>query len=94
MNTKKEGEYYSMNICEQQMSRIAIYQNNSSFVGCIESAKPFAILSSNVQSSVLYKNTMRYIQDILNKLGNTGKNGCITLLVNRWIYPLISPLAY
>ena len=86
---------FSNNICEQQMRRIAIYRNNSFFVGSIESAKLFARLSSHVQSSVLCKkNTMRYIQDILNKVANTGKDRYATLLVNRWEDPLVIPLVY
>jgi len=86
---------FSNNICEQQMRRIAIYRNNSFFVGSIESAKLFARLSSHVQSSVLCKkNTMRYIQDILNKVGNTGKDRYATLLVNRWEDPIVIPLVY
>lgn len=86
---------FSNNICEQQMRRIAIYRNNSFFVGSIDSAKRFARINSHVQSSTLCKkNTMRYIQDLLNKVGNTIKDEYAGLLPNRWVDPIIIPLVY
>lgn len=83
------------NICEQQMRRIAIYRNNSFFMGSIDSAKRFARINSHVQSSTLCKkNTMRNIQDLLNKVGNTIKDEYAGLLPNRWVDPIIIPLVY
>lgn len=85
----------SNNVCEQQMRRIAIYRNNSFFVGSIESAKRFARLCSLVQCAKLCKkNSTRYIEDLLNKIGNTVKDEYVNLLANRWVDPITIPLVY
>lgn len=65
---------FSNNICEQQMRSIAIYRNNSLFVGSIESAKTFARINSYVQSCRLCGvNTFKWICSLPDNLVKLSK---------------------
>lgn len=74
---------FSNNICEQQMRRIAIYRNNSLFVGSIESAKTFARINSYVQSCRLCGvNTFKWICSLPDNLVKLSKESLRAWLPN------------
>ena len=66
---------FSNNICELQMRQIAIYRNQSYFLGSVKSAKRFARLVSLTQSAKNCKrNVQKYFHDILNRVVVTVKD--------------------
>ena len=86
---------FSNNICEQQMRQIAIYRNNSFFLGSVKSAKRFARLISLVQSAKNCKrNIQRYFHDNLNRVMFTAKEELVNCLPHKWVEPVTIPLVY
>jgi len=86
---------FSNNICELQMRQIAIYRNNSYFLGSVKSAKRFARLVSLTQSAKNCKrNVQKYFHDILNRVTVTVKNELVGILPHKWVEPVTIPLVY
>ena len=86
---------FSNNICELQMRQIAIYRNNSFFLGSVKSAKRFARLISLVQSAKNCKrNVQKYFHDNLNRVMVTAKEDLASILPHRWVEPVTIPLVY
>jgi hypothetical protein len=86
---------FSNNVCEQQMRQIAIYRNNSFFLGSVKSAKRFARLISLVQSAKNCKrNIQKYFHDNLNRVMVTAKEEMVNCLPHKWVEPVTIPLVY
>ena len=86
---------FSNNICELQMRQIAIYRNNSFFLGSVKSAKRFARLISLVQSAKNCKrNVQKYFHDILNRVMVTVEEDLASILPHKWVEPVSIPLVY
>ena len=86
---------FSNNICELQMRQIAIYRNNSYFLGSVKSAKRFARLVSLTQSAKNCKrNVQKYFHDILNRVTVTVKDELVGILPHKWVEPVTIPLVY
>lgn len=86
---------FSNNICELQMRQIAIYRNNSYFLGSVKSAKRFARLVSLTQSAKNCKrNVQKYFHDILNRVVVTVKDDLVSILPHKWVEPVTIPLVY
>lgn len=86
---------FSNNICELQMRQIAIYRNNSYFLGSVKSAKRFARLVSLTQSAKNCKrNVQKYFHDILNRIMVTVKENLASILPHKWVEPVTIPLVY
>jgi len=86
---------FSNNICELQMRQIAIYRNNSYFLGSVKSAKRFARLVSLAQSAKNCKrNVQKYFHDILNRVMVTVKEDLVSILPHKWVEPVTIPLVY
>ena len=86
---------FSNNICELQMRQIAIYRNNSYFLGSVKSAKRFARLVSLTQSAKNCKrNVQKYFHDILNRVTVTVKDELVNILPHKWVEPVTIPLVY
>ena len=86
---------FSNNICEMQMRQIAIYRNNSYFLGSVKSAKRFARLASLTQSAKNCKcNVQKYFHDILNRVMVTAKEELTCILPHKWVEPVMIPLMY
>jgi hypothetical protein len=86
---------FSNNICELQMRQIAIYRNNSFFLGSVKSAKRFARLASLTQSAKNCKrNVQKYFHDILNRVMVTAKEELTCILPHKWVEPVTIPLVY
>ena len=86
---------FSNNICELQMRQIAIYRNNSFFLGSVKSAKRFARLISLVQSAKNCKrNVQKYFHDNLNRVMVTAKEELVNCLPHKWVEPVTIPLVY
>lgn len=86
---------FSNNICELQMRQIAIYRNNSYFLGSVKSAKRFARLVSLTQSAKNCKrNVQKYFHDILNRVMVTVKEELVSILPHKWVEPVTIPLVY
>ena len=86
---------FSNNICELQMRQIAIYRNNSFFLGSVKSAKRFARLISLVQSAKNCKrNVQKYFHDNLNRVMVTAKEDLASILPHKWVEPVTIPLVY
>ena len=86
---------FSNNICELQMRQIAIYRNNSYFLGSVKSAKRFARLVSLTQSAKNCKrNVQKYFHDILNRVVVTVKDELVNILPHKWDEPVTIPLVY
>ena len=85
----------SNNICEMQMRQIAIYRNNSYFLGSVKSAKRFARLASLTQSTKnCRRDVQRYFHDILNRVMVTAKEELTCILPHKWVEPVMIPLVY
>ncbi len=86
---------FSNNICELQMRQIAIYRNNSFFLGSVKSAKRFARLASLTQSAKNCKrNVQKYFHDILNRVMVIAKEELTCILPHKWVEPVTIPLVY
>ena len=86
---------FSNNICELQMRQIAIYRNQSYFLGSVKSAKRFARLVSLTQSAKNCKrNVQKYFYDILNRVVGTVKEELVSILPHKWVEPVTIPLVY
>ena len=86
---------FSNNICELQMRQIAIYRNQSYFLGSVKSAKRFARLVSLTQSAKNCKrNVQKYFHDILNRAVVTVKEELVSILPHKWVEPVTIPLVY
>ena len=86
---------FSNNICELQMRQIAIYRNQSYFLGSVKSAKRFARLVSLTQSAKNCKrNVQKYFHDILNQVVVTVKDELVSILPHKWVEPVTIPLVY
>ena len=86
---------FSNNICELQMRQIAIYRNNSYFLGSVKSAKRFARLVSLTQSAKNCKrNVQKYFHDILNRVVVTVTDELVSILPHKWVEPVTIPLIY
>ena len=86
---------FSNNICELQMRQIAIYRNNSYYLGSVKSAKRFARLASLTQSAKNCKrNVQKYFHDILNRVMVTAKEELTSILPHKWVEPVTIPLVY
>ena len=86
---------FSNNICELQMRQIAIYRNNSFFLGSVKSAKRFARLISLVQSAKNCKrNVQKYFHVNLNRVMVTAKEDLTSILPHKWVEPVTIPLVY
>ena len=86
---------FSNNICELQMRQIAIYRNNSYFLGSVKSAKRFARLVSLTQSAKNCKrNVQKYFHDILNRVVVTVNDELVNILPHKWVEPVTIPLVY
>lgn len=86
---------FSNNICELQMRQIAIYRNQSYFLGSVKSAKRFARLVSLTQSAKNCKrNVQKYFHDILNRVVVTVKDELACILPHKWVEPVTIPLVY
>lgn len=86
---------FSNNICELQMRQIAIYRNQSYFLGSVKSAKRFARLVSLTQSAKNCKrNVQKYFHDILNRVVGTVKEELVSILPHKWVEPATIPLVY
>ena len=86
---------FSNNICELQMRQIAIYRNNSYFLGSVKSATRFARLGSLTQSAKNWKrNVQKYFHDILNRVTVTVKDELVGILPHKWVEPVTIPLVY
>ena len=86
---------FSNNICELQMRQIAIYRNQSCFLGSVKSAKRFARLVSLTQSAKNCKrNVQKYFHDILNRVVVTVKEELVSILPHKWVEPVTIPLVY
>ena len=86
---------FSNNICELQMRQIAIYRNQSYFLGSVKSAKRFARLVSLTQSAKNYKrNVQKYFHDILNRVVVTVMEEIVSILPHKWVEPVTIPLVY
>lgn len=79
----------------KEMRQIAIYRNNSFFLGSVKSAKRFARLISLVQSAKNCKrNVQKYFHDNLNRVMVTAKEDLASILPHRWVEPVTIPLVY
>ena len=77
------------------MRQIAIYRNNSFFLGSVKSAKRFARLISLVQSAKNCKrNVQKYFHDNLNRVMVTAKEELVNCLPHKWVEPVTIPLVY
>ena len=86
---------FSNNLCELQMRQIAIYRNNSFFLGSVKSAKRFARLISLVQSAKNCKrNVQKYFHDILNRIVVAVEDELVSMLPHKWVEPVTIPLVY
>ena len=86
---------FSNNVCELQMRQIAIYRNQSYFLGSVKSAKRFARLVSLTQSAKNCKcNVQKYFHDILNRVVVTVKDELVSILPHKWVEPVTIPLFY
>ena len=86
---------FSNNICELQMRQIAIYRNQSYFLGSVKSAKRFARLVSLTQSAKNCKrNVQKYFHDILNRVVGTVKEELVSILPHKWVELATIPLVY
>lgn len=86
---------FSNNICELQMRQIAIYRNNSYFLGSVKSAKRFARLVSLTQSAKNCKRKVqKYFHDILNRVVMTIKDELVNILPHKWEKLVTIPLVY
>ena len=86
---------FSNNVCELQMRQIAIYRNQSYFLGSVKSAKRFARLVSLTQSAKNCKrNVQKYFHDILNRVVVTTKEELVSILPHKWEEPVTIPLVY
>ena len=86
---------FSNNICELQMRQIAIYRNQSYFLGSVKSARRFARLVSLTQSAKNCKrNVQKYFHDILNRVVVTVKDELASILPHKWVEPVTIPLVY
>jgi hypothetical protein len=80
---------------KMQMRQIAIYRNQSYFLGSVKSAKRFARLVSLTQSAKNCKrNVQKYFHDILNRAVVTVKEELISILPHKWVEPVTIPLVY
>lgn len=86
---------FSNNICELQMRQIAIYRNQSYFLGSVKSAKRFARLVSLTQSAKNCKrNVQKYFHDILNRIVVAVEDELVSMLPHKWVEPVTIPLVY
>ena len=86
---------FSNNLCELQMRQIAIYRNQSYFLGSVKSARRFARLVSLTQSAKNCKrNVQKYFHDILNRAVVTVKEELVSILPHKWVEPVTIPLVY
>ena len=86
---------FSNNICELQMRQIAIYRNQSYFLGSVKSAKRFARLVSLTQSAKNCKrNVQKYFHDILNRIVVDVEDELVSMLPHKWVEPVTIPLVY
>ena len=86
---------FSNNICELQMRQIAIYRNNSYFLGSVKSAKRFARLVSLTQSAKNCKrNVQKYLHDVLNRVAMEARDDLVSILPHKWAEPVTIPLVY
>lgn len=86
---------FSNNLCELQMRQIAIYRNQSYFLGSVKSARRFARLVSLTQSAKNCKrNVQKYFHDILNRVVVTVKDELACILPHKWVEPVTIPLVY
>ena len=77
------------------MRQIAIYRNNSYYLGSVKSAKRFARLASLTQSAKNCKrNVQKYFHDILNRVTVTVKDELVGILPHKWVEPVTIPLVY
>jgi hypothetical protein len=77
------------------MRQIAIYRNQSYFLGSVKSAKRFARLVSLTQSAKNCKrNVQKYFHDILNRVVGTVKEELVSILPHKWVEPATIPLVY
>lgn len=80
---------------KMQMRQIAIYRNNSYYLGSVKSAKRFARLASLTQSAKNCKrNVQKYFHDILNRVMVTAKEELTSILPHKWVEPVTIPLVY
>ena len=80
---------------KMQMRQIAIYRNNSYYLGSVKSAKRFARLASLTQSAKNCKrNVQKYFHDILNRVMVTAKEDLASILPHKWVEPVTIPLVY
>ena len=86
---------FSNNICELQMRQIAIYRNQSYFLGSVKSARRFARLVSLTQSAKNCKrNVQKYFHDILNRIVVDVEDELVSMLPHKWVEPVTIPLVY
>ena len=77
------------------MRQIAIYRNNSYYLGSVKSAKRFARLASLTQSAKNCKrNVQKYFHDILNRVMVTAKEDLASIQPHKWVEPVTIPLVY
>ncbi len=94
-DTVVEGIREEVRKGELQMRKIAIYRNNSFFLGSVKSAKRFARLISLVQSAKNCKrNVQKYFHDTLNSVMVTAKEDLVSILPHKWVEPVTIPLVY
>ena len=98
--TQEAVENYVKGITEKTYihtdgAKIAIYRNQSYFLGSVKSAKRFARLVSLTQSARNCKrNVQKYFHDILNRVVVTVKDELACLLPHKWVEPVTIPLFY
>ena len=75
--------------------QIAIYRNQSYFLGSVKSAKRFARLVSLTQSAKNCKrNVQKYFHDILNRIVVDVEDELVSMLPHKWVEPVTIPLVY
>ena len=98
--TQEAVENYVKGITEKTYihtdgAKIAIYRNQSYFLGSVKSAKRFARLVSLTQSAKNCKrNVQKYFHDILNRVVVTVKDELVGILPHKWVEPVTIPLIY
>ena len=98
--TQEAVENYVKGITEKTYihtdgAKIAIYRNQSYFLGSVKSAKRFARLVSLTQSAKNCKrNVQKYFHDILNRVVGTVKEELVSILPHKWVEPAKIPLVY
>ena len=98
--TQEAVENYVKGITEKTYihtdgAKIAIYRNQSYFLGSVKSAKRFARLVSLTQSAKNCKrNVQKYFHDILNRVVVTVKDELACILPHKWVEPVAIPLVY